>query len=105
MEAILNILIKGEIGQSYNIGGNNELTNLDLVGKICEILNDKSPDGFDHNSLVRFVTDRPGHDFRYAIDSSKLSSQLNWSANTSIMLGLKQTVEWYMRNEAWWKLY
>ena len=95
-EAVYNILLKGKSGESYNISANNEVDNLTIVKKILEIL-DKPQD------LIKSVEDRPGHDFRYSLDSSKIRSQLNWSENTNFDDGLKKTVDWYLSNPAWWQ--
>ena len=95
-EAVYNVLLKGRSGESYNISANNEVDNLTIVKKILEILN-KPQD------LIKSVEDRPGHDFRYSLDSSKVRSQLNWSENTNFDDGLKKTVDWYLSNPAWWQ--
>ena len=95
-EAVYNILLKGKSGESYNISANNEVDNLTIVKKILEIL-DKPQD------LIKSVEDRPGHDFRYSLDSSKVRSELNWSENTNFDEGLKKTVDWYLSNPAWWQ--
>jgi len=95
-EAIYNVLLRGKSGESYNISANNEVDNLTIVKKILGIL-DKPQD------LIKSVEDRPGHDFRYSLDSSKVRSQLNWSENTNFDDGLKKTVDWYLSNPAWWQ--
>ena len=95
-EAVYKVLLKGRSGESYNISANNEVDNLTIVKKILEIL-DKPQD------LIKSVEDRPGHDFRYSLDSSKIRSQLNWSENTNFDDGLKKTVDWYLSNPAWWQ--
>ena len=95
-EAVYNILLKGRSGESYNISANNEVDNLTIVKKILEML-EKSQD------LIKSVEDRPGHDFRYSLDSSKIRSELNWSENTNFDDGLKKTVDWYLSNPAWWQ--
>ena len=95
-EAVYKVLLKGKSGESYNISANNEVDNLTIVKKILEIL-DKPQD------LIKSVEDRPGHDFRYSLDSSKVRSQLNWSENTNFDDGLKKTVDWYLSNPAWWQ--
>ena len=95
-EAVYNVLLKGKSGESYNISANNEVDNLTIVKKILGIL-DKPQD------LIKSVEDRPGHDFRYSLDSSKVRSQLNWSENTNFDDGLKKTVDWYLSNPAWWQ--
>ena len=95
-EAVYKVLLKGRSGESYNISANNEVDNLTIVKKILEIL-DKPQD------LIKSVEDRPGHDFRYSLDSSKVRSQLNWSENTNFDDGLKKTVDWYLSNPKWWQ--
>jgi len=95
-EAVYKVLLKGKSGESYNISANNEVDNLTIVKKILEIL-DKPQD------LIKSVEDRPGHDFRYSLDSSKVRSELNWSENTNFDEGLKKTVDWYLSNPAWWQ--
>ena len=95
-DAVLKVLLEGKSGYSFNISANNETDNLTIVKKILEIM-DKP---FD---LIKFVDDRPGHDFRYSLDSSKIRSELNWSENTNFDEGLEKTVEWYLSNPNWWK--
>ena len=94
--AVLMTLLNGKAGESYNISANNEVDNLTIVKKILEIL-DKPQD------LIKSVEDRPGHDFRYSLDSSKVRSELNWSENTNFDDGLKKTVDWYLSNPRWWQ--
>jgi len=95
-EAVYKVLLKGRSGESYNISANNEVDNLTIVKKILGML-DKPQD------LIKSVEDRPGHDFRYSLDSSKVRSELNWSENTNFDDGLKKTVDWYLSNPSWWK--
>jgi len=95
-QAIDTVLRQGQAGEVYNVGGNNERTNLEIIQEILQILN-KS------DSLIQFVTDRLGHDRRYAIDSSKIKRQLNWVQNTNFKDGIRKTVEWYLSNERWWR--
>ena len=96
----------GRIGETYNIGGRNEVTNLEVVGKICEILEEcapKKPRGVDgYQDLIRFVADRPGHDRRYAIDMSKIERELGWVPTESFETGLRKTVRWYLEHGDWW---
>ena len=106
--AIFEIMQNGKKGESYNIGGNNELDNNTLVRYICEILDELYPSRLNNNSnclryaeLIKYVSDRAGHDFRYSINSNKLSSNLNWKPKTDFMNGLKKTVKWYLDNEDW----
>ena len=102
-EALYQILKKGKIGETYNIGGNNEITNIELVKKICLILDEKitvKPSKIkSFLELISFVQDRPGHDYRYGIDASKLKNELNWEPTTSLDLGLLKTVDWYINNQ------
>ena len=102
-DALYQILQKGKIGETYNIGGNNEITNIELVKKICLILDEKikvKPSKIkSFVELISFVQDRPGHDFRYGIDASKLKNELYWEPTTSLDLGLLKTVDWYINNQ------
>ena len=100
--AIDVIFHEGRLGETYNIGGNNEWKNLDLVHKLCEIMDRKlgRPEG-KSAELITFVTDRAGHDFRYAIDASKLENELNWSPSVAFDQGFEKTIDWYLENEAW----
>jgi len=102
-DALLTVLKKGDLGRSYNIGGENEATNLDLVKTICKILDDKKPAEAPYSDLISFVTDRPGHDMRYAIDPTRISTELGWRPSVTVEEGLEKTVQWYLDNEAWWK--
>ena len=98
------VLEKGVVGESYNIGGENECTNIDLVNMICEILDKKRPKSAGrYGDQIVFVEDRPGHDLRYAIDPSKIYSELGWRPSTPLKEGLLHTVQWYLDNESWWK--
>ena len=101
--AILRVLDNGEIGQVYNIGGHNEKTNLEVVHSLCQILDEMVPDSAyrPHKNLIQYVTDRPGHDRRYAIDASKIQSQLGWKPQESFETGLQKTVRWYLDNKDW----
>ena len=100
-DALMTVWEKGALGESYNIGGNAELTNLDLVKKICAILDDRLG-GAAHKDLISFVTDRPGHDRRYAMNISKIKSKLGWTPSVKLEDGLAQTVDWYLNNKDWW---
>ena len=104
-DAILTVLENGTVGETYNIGGNNEIKNMDVVETICDILDNLIPksDNESYKKLIRFVQDRPGHDFRYAIDTTKINSKLGWSATESFESGLEKTIQWYINNEHWWK--
>lgn len=102
--AIWLVIQKGRVGETYNIGGNNEWKNIDIVHKICEILGeelDKDPTQF--KQLVTFVADRPGHDLRYALDSTKIRRELGWKPCETFETGLRKTVKWYLENKWWWK--
>lgn len=103
VDALLRVLERGELGRTYNIGSENEQANIDLVRDICRML-DAHPDapGSDHAALIRFVTDRPGHDRRYAIDASRMRAELGWTAQTDWTDGLSATVDWYLSNRDWW---
>ena len=114
VDALYKVVTRGKVGETYNIGGNNEFSNLDVVNIICEILDDLIPINskdinflkiqtdtkgtLSYKSLITFVEDRPGHDFRYAIDSKKIQKELNWTPKESFLSGIKKTVEWYLNN-------
>ncbi|WP_430465353.1 dTDP-glucose 4,6-dehydratase [Tabrizicola sp.] len=102
-DALLLVLEKGAIGRSYNIGGENERRNIDLVRTICAILDRKRPKAGSYADQITFVTDRPGHDARYAIDPSRIRKELGWRPSVTVEEGLERTVQWYLDNEAWWK--
>ena len=103
-DALLLVLAKGAVGRSYNIGGENERTNLELVKTLCGILDRLRPrDGGRYVDLITFVTDRPGHDARYAIDPSRIRDELGWRPSVTVEEGLEKTVQWYLDNESWWK--
>ncbi len=94
---------EGQLGQKYNVGGRNERRNIDVVTTICRILDRVRPAREPHEKLIRFVTDRPGHDFRYAIDASRLENELGWRARENFETGIEKTVLWYIENEWWWR--
>ncbi|MGB0661505.1 MAG: dTDP-glucose 4,6-dehydratase [Mangrovicoccus sp.] len=103
-DALLLVVEKGELGRSYNIGGENEKTNLELVKTLCEILDKKRPkDEGSYSDQITFVTDRPGHDARYAIDPTRIREELGWRPSVTVEEGLEKTVEWYLENETWWR--
>jgi dTDP-glucose 4,6-dehydratase len=102
-DALLLVLEKGQIGRSYNIGGENEARNIDLVRTICRLLDDRRPQGGPHDRLIAFVADRPGHDLRYAIDPSRIREELGWRPSVTLEEGLAKTVDWYLANEDWWR--
>ena len=102
-DALLTVLTKGKIGRSYNIGGENEATNIDIVREICAILDRLRPAARPYFELVNFVADRPGHDLRYAIDPTRIRTELGWRPAITLTQGLEKTVRWYLDNEDWWK--
>jgi dTDP-glucose 4,6-dehydratase len=97
------IVNRGRIGEKYNVGGRNERRNIDVVRTICAILDRLAPKAEPHASLITFVTDRPGHDQRYAIDAGKLETELGWRAEETFDTGIEKTVRWYLDNEWWWR--
>ncbi|SDE43204.1 dTDP-glucose 4,6-dehydratase [Paracoccus isoporae] len=102
-DALLTVLTRGEIGRSYNIGGENEARNIDLVRTICAHMDELRPAGAPHADLISFVPDRPGHDRRYAIDPTRIRDELGWRPSVTVEEGLRRTVEWYLANEDWWR--
>jgi dTDP-glucose 4,6-dehydratase len=102
--ALVLIAEKGIVGESYNVGGNCELTNLDVVRAVCAILDSIVPDRTigSREKLIRFVPDRPGHDFRYAMDAAKIKRELGWEPVESFETGLTKTVQWFLQNQDWW---
>ncbi len=102
-DALLTVAQRGALGESYNIGGHNEKTNIDVVKGICAILDELRPNpAGPHERLIAYVTDRPGHDARYAIDAGKIGRELGWTPKETFETGLRRTVEWYLANEQWW---
>ncbi len=97
------IVQRGRIGEKYNVGGRNERRNIEVVRTICSILDELRPQAAPHERLITFVTDRPGHDHRYAIDASKLETELGWRAEETFETGIRKTVQWYLDNEWWWR--
>lgn len=104
-EALLTVLERGVPGRSYNIGGENELSNLELVRRLCAVLDELAPreDGQSYAGQISFVADRPGHDARYAIDPARIRAELGWRPSVTVDEGLRRTVRWYLDNEAWWQ--
>ena len=102
-DALLCVLEKGRLGRSYNIGGENEARNIDLVRIICGLLDEMRPEGAPHDRLITFVADRPGHDLRYAIDPARIRAELGWRPSVTVEEGLRRTVRWYLENEGWWR--
>ena len=101
-DALLLVLEKGQLGRSYNIGGENEARNIDLVRSICGILDRLRPQDHPYADQITFVQDRAGHDLRYAIDPSRIREELGWRPSVTLEEGLERTVRWYLENEAWW---
>ena len=101
--AIARVLEAGQVGETYNVGGNAERENLTVVKAICALLDERHPlaDGRRREALITFVKDRPGHDRRYAIDASKLQRELGWTPSQTFESGIAQTVHWYLDNQAW----
>ena len=105
VDAILTVLKKGKINQNYNIGSNNEISNIQIVETICAILDNEIPldTGKLYKEGIVFVEDRPGHDFRYAIDATKIEKELGWKPKESFQTGIKKTVLWFLENRDWWR--
>ena len=103
-DAINLVLQKGIVGETYNVGGNNEIPNIQIVRDICTILDEVKPaeSGNSYHQLITFVKDRPGHDFRYAIDSTKIKQDLGWQPHETFQSGLRKTINWYLDNKDWW---
>ncbi|QDT03537.1 dTDP-glucose 4,6-dehydratase 2 [Rubripirellula lacrimiformis] len=105
--ALLAVVERGRPGQTYNIGGDNEMRNIDLVHLLCQLMDElrpsASPTISEHSQLITFVTDRPGHDARYAIDASKIKNELGWRPQQDNQSGFRKTVQWYLENESWWQ--
>ena len=104
-DAIDTVLQNGQIGETYNIGGNNEMRNINIVNTICTILDELRPrnEKESYTELISYVTDRPGHDFRYAINTSKIKNQLEWKPKETFETGIHKTIQWYLDNEHWWR--
>lgn len=101
--ALITIVEKGRVGGTYNVGGRNERKNIDVVYRICDLLDRRTPAETSRRSLVTFVKDRPGHDQRYAIDASKLERELGWHAHENFESGIERTIRWYLDNDWWWR--
>ena len=104
-DAIYEVCLNGRIGHTYNIGGNNEIKNIEIVNSICEIMDNQRPLDNDksYKDLIKFVEDRPGHDFRYAIDASKIKNELKWVPKDNFQSGIQKTIEWYLKNKDWYE--
>ena len=108
--ALYTVLVKGKIGETYNIGGSNEKKNIEVVNLICDLLESLASKnqfslasgGEGFKSLIKYVDDRPGHDLRYAIDASKIQKELGWTPKETFETGIKKTVEWYLDNKMWY---
>ena len=100
---LYKVVTEGKVGETYNIGGHNEKQNLEVVQTICEILDDLVPKATKYNEQITYVADRPGHDRRYAIDSSKIQNELGWTPVETFETGLRKTVQWYLDNQQWCK--
>ncbi len=97
------ILARGAPGETYNVGGRNERRNIDVARSVCQALDRLRPSGALHEQLITFATDWPGHDHRYAIDATKLETELGWRAVKNFDTGIEKTVKWYLDNELWWR--
>lgn len=101
--ALVLVAGKGRVGETYNVGGRNERRNIDVVARICDVLDELRPGGAPHSRLITYVTDRPGHDARYAIDATRIETELGWRAEMTFDTGIERTVRWYLDNEWWWR--
>ena len=102
-EALLTVVQRGQLGRSYNIGGENEATNLQLVQKICAILDERRPGNKPYAEQITYVADRPGHDQRYAIDPARIRDELGWRPSVTLDQGLARTIDWFLTHENWWR--
>ncbi len=102
--ALLTVAFEGKVGETYCIGGRSERTNLDVVKAICALMDELVPrNAGSHAEFISFVKDRPGHDLRYAIDPTKICSELGWQLQETFKTGLRKTIEWYIANRPWWE--
>jgi dTDP-glucose 4,6-dehydratase len=102
VKALFLIATQGKPGQKYNVGGHNERKNIEVVRRICALMDQRRPQHAPHDQLIRFVPDRPGHDIRYAIDASRLEQELHWRPEENFDSGIEKTVDWFLANEDWW---
>jgi dTDP-glucose 4,6-dehydratase len=102
-EALLTVVERGTVGRTYCIGGKAEARNIDIVRRICALMDEMHQAGAPHDRLITFVTDRPGHDARYAIDPSRIREELGWAPSLTLEDGLRRTVRWFLDNEVWWQ--
>jgi dTDP-glucose 4,6-dehydratase len=107
VSALVLVALEANIGETYNIGGNNEMKNIEVVKLICDLLDEMHPPKNNgkkyYRNLIKFVTDRPGHDRRYAIDSRKIRRDLGWKPKENFKTGIRKTIEWYIKNKDWWQ--
>lgn len=101
--ALILVAREGKLGETYNIGGHNEKTNMEVVETLCDLLQELVPKNTSYRDLITFVEDRPGHDHRYAIDASKIEKELGWAPKETFETGLRKTVQWYLDNRTWWQ--
>jgi len=97
------VIRDGEVDNTYNIGGNNEWANIDIVTRICELMDEQHPEGAPHKDLITYVKDRAGHDRRYAIDATKITTELGYKPEETFETGIEKTIAWYLENEQWWR--
>ena len=102
IEGLINLMKNGVSGNSYHFGGNNQIDNLYVAHEVCRVIESIKGDGFNYQSLIKYVDDRPGHDKRYALNINKSKKLLNWSPKISFKEGIKDTVHWYLNNKDWW---
>ena len=104
-DAISTIIRKGKVGETYNIGGHNEIRNIDIVNTICELLDEMQPSSKlkSYKELITYVQDRPGHDLRYAIDADKIKRDLDWLPKENFQTGIRKTIRWYLDHQDWWQ--
>ena len=101
VRALMLVATTGKVGETYNIGGHNEKENIEVVTTICEILDDLKPNTHSYKEQIKFVSDRPGHDMRYAIDASKIKKELGWAPEETFETGIRKTIEWFLSNQKW----